>query len=44
MNNPGVELPAPGGPGTSLIYLLGFLLTAFAGAGLKLKRDRENAL
>ena len=44
MNNPGVELPATGGPGTSLIYLFGFLLTAFAGASLIVKRDRENAL
>ena len=44
MNNPGVELPATGGPGTSLIYLLGFLFATFAGVDLILKRDRENAL
>jgi len=30
-NNPGVELPASGGPGTKLIYLAGALLTLAAG-------------
>ena len=42
-NTPGVELPATGGTGTSLIYLLGTLLTGFAGTGLLMKRRRRNA-
>ncbi|MDO4407742.1 MAG: SpaA isopeptide-forming pilin-related protein [Eubacteriales bacterium] len=37
-NSAGVELPAAGGPGTSLIYLLGIMLTAIAGAVLLMKR------
>jgi len=38
VNNAGVELPSTGGPGTSLISLLGFLLAGFAGAGLVMRR------
>ena len=36
-NEPGASLPYTGGPGTSLIYLLGSMLLAFAGAGLLMK-------
>ena len=32
-----------GGPGTNLIYLLGTILTALAGAGLVMRRRRRNA-
>jgi hypothetical protein len=38
LNNPGVELPSTGGPGTNVIYLLGLLLTSFAGTGILMKR------
>ena len=41
LNNPGVELPSTGGPGTNLIYLLGLLLTSFAGTGILMKRRRR---
>ncbi len=37
-NTPGAVLPATGGPGTSLIYLLGIMLTCLAGVGLLMKR------
>lgn len=37
----GYELPSTGGPGTTLLYILGFLLTAFAGAGLMMKSSRR---
>ena len=40
-NNPGVELPSTGGPGTNLIYLLGTILTAFAGIGLVMRKRRK---
>ncbi len=40
-NEPGAELPATGGFGTSLIYLLGFIFTGFATAGLLLREDRR---
>ena len=40
-NNPGVELPATGGPGTTALYLLGIMLTGLAGAGLLMKRKRR---
>lgn len=40
-NNPGVALPNTGGPGTTLTYLLGIMLTGFAGAGLMLRRRRK---
>ena len=32
------ELPATGGPGTSLIYFLGIILTCLAGAGLMMRK------
>ena len=41
LNNPGVELPATGGSGTGLLYLMGILLTALAGAGLVLMNSRR---
>lgn len=41
LNNPGVELPATGGSGTGLLYLMGILLTALAGAGLVLMHSRS---
>ena len=37
-NNPGVELPSTGGPGTRMIYLLGGMLTM---AGLLLLHRRK---
>ena len=43
-NNPGVELPATGGPGTVQIYLLGFILAGFAGAGLLMERRKRKAV
>ena len=42
-NNPGVELPATGGPGTTLIYLFGIMLTGFAGTALVMRRRRKAA-
>ncbi len=43
-NVAGVALPATGGPGTNLIYLLGVILIALAGVGFVLKgRRREEA-
>ena len=42
-NEPGASLPATGGPGTTLIYLLGIMLTAFAGAGLAMRKRRRDA-
>ena len=39
-NEPGKPLPATGGTGTNLIYLLGIMLTGLAGAGLVMKRRR----
>ena len=42
-NNPGAELPATGGSGTYLIYLLGITLCSFAGMGFVMKRRRRNA-
>lgn len=41
-NNPGVELPAAGGPGTKWMYVMGMLLTAAAGGALVVRR-RMNA-
>ncbi len=38
MNSSGVELPATGGPGTNMLYLLGITLISLAGAGLVMKR------
>ena len=40
-NQSGVALPATGGPGTNFIYLLGLLLTSFAGTGILMKRRRR---
>lgn len=40
-NEPGAALPSTGGPGTNLLYLLGIMLTAFAGGGLMWKRRRS---
>lgn len=37
-NTPGTALPKTGGPGTSLFYLLGIMLTVFAGAALVRKK------
>ena len=38
-NEPGAALPHTGGMGTALIYILGIMLTAFAGAGLVLRKN-----
>ncbi len=40
-NTPGVALPNTGGPGTNLIYLLGFMFTGLAGVGLILRKRRK---
>ena len=37
-NEPGAALPATGGPGISLIYFLGIILTCLAGAGLMMRK------
>lgn len=42
-NNPGVELPSTGGPGTALFTAIGGIMTAVAGAVLTLKRRKEHA-
>jgi LPXTG-motif cell wall-anchored protein len=39
-NEPGVALPSTGGPGTTMFYILGLLLTGLAGAGLVLRKRR----
>ena len=39
-NVSGAPLPSTGGPGTSLIYLIGTILIVFAGIGLMLVRKR----
>ena len=39
-NNSGVALPATGGPGAAMIYLLGIALVGLAGAGFAMKRKR----
>ena len=41
-NNAGVELPATGGPGTTALYLLGIMLTVFAGTGLVMRKRRRD--
>ena len=41
-NQVGYELPATGGPGTDMIYLIGFILTLFAGIGLTITYRRRN--
>ena len=40
-NEPGAALPATGGPGTSPLYILGIMLTGFAGAGLVMRKRRR---
>ena len=40
-NTQGASLPATGGPGTKLFYLLGAMLTVFAGAGLVVRKRRK---
>ena len=42
-NAPGAALPSAGGPGTTLFYLVGILMTAFAGAGILMKRRQKAA-
>lgn len=42
-NNPGVELPSTGGPGTSLIYLFGIIAAGLAGTGLVMRKRRKAA-
>ena len=42
-NNPGVELPATGGSGSNMIYLLGIMLIGIAGAGLVVRKRRKAA-
>jgi len=42
-NEPGIALPATGGPGTAKIFLLGMILTGLAGAGLVLRGKRKAA-
>ena len=42
-NSTGYELPSTGGSGTSLNYLLGIMLTAFAGFGLVMRKRRRVA-
>jgi LPXTG-motif cell wall-anchored protein len=42
-NTPGAALPNTGGPGTNLIYLLGFMLTGLAGVGLVMRKRRRDA-
>ena len=41
-NSAGVELPYTGGPGTTLIYLMGIMLTGLAGAGLVMRLRRND--
>ena len=41
MNTAGVELPSTGGPGTTLIYLLGTILMALAATGLVMRKKRR---
>ncbi len=43
MNSAGTALPSTGGPGSGLLYLLGFLLVTFAGAGFVMNRKRKYA-
>ena len=42
-NELGAALPATGGPGTTILYMFGLLLTSFAGTGILMKRRRRNA-
>jgi len=43
-NEPGAALPNTGGPGTTALYLLGIMLTAFAGTGLVMRKRRRDAV
>jgi LPXTG-motif cell wall-anchored protein len=42
-NEPCTALPNTGGPGTSLFYLLGIMLTCFSGGGIVMRRKRRTA-
>ena len=42
-NEPGAALPNTGGPGTTVLYSLGIMLTVFAGAGLVMRKRRRDA-
>ena len=42
-NTPGAALPNTGGPGTTPFYILGIILTAFAGAGLVMRKRKRDA-
>ncbi len=42
-NEPGAALPNTGGPGTTVLYILGIMLTAFAGTGLVMRKRRRDA-
>ena len=42
-NSAGAVLPSTGGSGTTLIYLLGIMLTSLAGAGLVMRKRRRAA-
>ena len=42
-NEPGAALPNTGGPGTTVLYLLGIMLTGLAGAGLVMRKRRRGA-
>ena len=42
-NQSGVVLPSTGGSGTNFIYILGTILTVFAGAGLVMRKRRRDA-
>ena len=42
-NEPGVELPSAGGPGTRLLCLFGILLTGLAGAGLLMRKETKKS-
>lgn len=42
-NIPGAALPNTGGSGTTMIYLLGIMLTGLAGAGLVMRRKKKAA-
>ena len=42
-NTQGTELPNTGGPGTTVLYFLGSMITSFAGVGLVMRRRRNVA-
>ena len=43
INIPGVALPSTGGSGTTLLTLIGFMLTGVAGAGFLMRKRRQTA-